>query len=76
MFHVIVNVNLIKENITQCKSRITENVDVSVKVCSNQVYEKKNYAWNPTACAYKKDEYLGGIIDHSVVTCDLKKLYL
>ena len=38
---MIVNVNLIKENITQCKSRITENVDVSVKVCSNQVYEKK-----------------------------------
>ena len=45
---VILNANLMKENVTQIKSEIMINVDVSVK---NMIYLKKYYIWNPATCS-------------------------
>ena len=31
---------------------------------------EKDYIWNPAACSCQNGEYVGSIIDHSVITCD------
>ena len=66
MDYAIINVKLMVENVIQIKSRITINVDVSVKIS----YMKKDYIWNPATCSCANDKYLASIFDHSVITCD------
>ena len=63
-----VNVNLLVENITQIKSSVTINADVSVKIRRN-VCEKK-IIWNASTCTCENGKYSGSIIRDSVVTCD------
>ena len=58
------------KNIIQFKSGIKIRVNVSVKIYLNIVYAKKYYLLNRSACPCQKNEYLGSIIDDSVVTCD------
>ena len=55
------------ENVTQIKSGITINVDVSAK---NIIYLKKNYIWNPATFSCKNGKYLASITDSSVITCN------
>ena len=53
-------------NIIQIKSRITINVDVSVK---HDIYEK-DYIWNPAKYSFKYGKHLASVIDNSLITCD------
>ena len=45
------------------------NVSVSAKIQINTVC-KKYYIWNPNTCTRENGNYLGSIIDNSVITCD------
>ena len=63
---MIVNVNFNK------KSHLNKkwNKDLCRCECKNPTrlyFSRKDYIWNPSTCAYKNDEYLGGIIDDSVI---------
>ena len=58
MYHTNVNINSMVENVTQIK------IEMTVNVC------EKDYIWGPTKCSCKNCNYLGSIIDDSVITCD------
>ena len=63
------NINLIKENVTQIKSRISINVGASAKIWRNIVCEKY-YMWNPVTCSCENGKCIGSVIDDSVIMCD------
>ena len=81
IFHVIVNVNLIVENVIQIKSAITINVIMNGKKRLNHTYTRKHYVWNPSTCACECDKIVRlmnswknwtctkSLIDDSVITC-------
>ena len=58
------------ENAIQIKRGILINVDVSAEIQKNIMCAKKDYIWNPATCTCENGEYLGSIIDDSVITCD------
>ena len=55
-----------EENVIQIKSKITINVDASVK---NIIYVEKDI-WNPTTSSCENVKHLASVIDDSMNTCD------
>ena len=49
------------ENVTQIKSGITINVDVSAKIKKIYHVYEKDYTWNPSTWTCKNGKYLGSI---------------
>ena len=67
IFHALVNVNLMEQNVSQIIAGITINVDVSVK--KHNVCEE-DYVCNPVTCNCEKTKYLASIVDDSMIICD------
>ena len=64
---MIVNVNL---NIKKCHLNKKWNKDKCRCECKNPTklyFSRKDYICHPSTGAYKNDEYLGGVIDDSVI---------
>ena len=59
-----------EENVTQIKSGITKNVDVSAKNQKEHHVCKKDYIWNTATCTCGNGEYCASIIPDSEITCD------
>ena len=64
MFHVTVNVNLMVVNITQIKSGIPINANVSVKTSKILFMQR-----NPSTSASEINRYVQNIVDDLVITC-------
>ena len=58
------------ENVTQIKSGITMNVNVSAKIRGNIMCGEKKNSWNTSTCICENGKYLGSIIDYSVIMRD------
>ena len=58
---------MIEENVIQIKSRITINLDASIK--KKHTCEKYSI-WNTSTCSCENGKYLASITDDSVITCD------
>ena len=58
MYHANINVNLMAENVTQCKNLKEHNAF------------ERDYIQNPSTCICKNGEYLASFIDDSVITYD------
>ena len=41
-----------------------------VKIHKSIARAKENYIWNPATCSCENGEYVGSIIDDSVIMCD------
>ena len=67
IYHVNVNVTLMKKNVIQINSGIVINIDVNIK---NVMYMKKDYIWNPAICSCENGKYLASIMNDSSITCD------
>ena len=54
----------------KCSSNQKWNNDKCRCECKKHHICEKDYIWNPATCCCKYGEYLGIIIDDSVITCD------
>ena len=68
-YYANINLSLIKENVTQIKSRMMIHIDASLKIRKkNHRVCKKDYIFNPATYNSKNGKYLGSIINDSVIT--------
>ena len=58
------------ENVTQIKSWITINVNVSAKIKKKHHAYKKDYIWNSSTCTCERSKYSETNIDNSVIIFD------
>ena len=61
------DIKLVIANVTQIKSEITINVDVSVNIWTEHHESEKNNIWNPATCSCENIKYLASIIDDSMI---------